>query len=79
MSCGAGHRHGLDPMLLWLWHRLAAVAPTGPLPWESPYPSGAALKSRKFKKKLIKKIKRERERKCTVNTSQRGCHVINVR
>ena len=26
MSCGVGHRHGSDPALLWLWHRLAAVA-----------------------------------------------------
>ena len=25
-SCGVGHRCGLDPVLLWLWHRLAAVA-----------------------------------------------------
>ena len=26
VSCGEGRRHGLDPMLLWLWHRLAATA-----------------------------------------------------
>ena len=26
MSCGVGHRHGSDPMLLRLWHRAAAVA-----------------------------------------------------
>ena len=26
MSCGLGHRVGLDPELLWLWCRLAAVA-----------------------------------------------------
>ena len=26
-----------DPALLWLWHRLAAAAPTGPLAWELPY------------------------------------------
>ena len=25
--CGVGHRHGLDPELLWLLHRLAAAAP----------------------------------------------------
>ena len=24
MSCGVGPRHGSDPKLLWLWHRLAA-------------------------------------------------------
>ena len=31
MSCGVGHRCGLDPTLLWLWCRLAAVAPVRPL------------------------------------------------
>ena len=25
--CGIGHRRGSDSALLWLWHRLAAVAP----------------------------------------------------
>jgi len=25
MSCGVGHRHGLDLALLWLWHRLAVA------------------------------------------------------
>ena len=27
ISCGIGHRCGLDPVLLWLWCRLAAAAP----------------------------------------------------
>ena len=27
MSCGISRRSGLDPTLLWLWYRLAAVAP----------------------------------------------------
>ena len=27
MSCSVGCRQGLDPQLLWLWHRLAALAP----------------------------------------------------
>ena len=26
LSCDVGHRHGLDPMLLWLWCRPAAAA-----------------------------------------------------
>ena len=26
MSCGVGHRGGLDPTWLWLWHRQTAVA-----------------------------------------------------
>ena len=52
MSCGIGHRRGSDPAFLWLWHRLAAAALTGPLAWESPHAVGAALKSKK-KKKVI--------------------------
>ena len=37
-------RHGLDPTLLWLWHRPAAIAPIQPLAWELPYAAGADLK-----------------------------------
>ena len=33
--------------MLWLWCRPAAVAPIGPLAWEPPYASGAALKRKK--------------------------------
>ena len=44
MRYGVGHRHGSDLVLLWLWHRLAAVTPIGPLVWEPPYAIGAALK-----------------------------------
>ena len=54
MSCGVGLRHSLDLALLWLWRRLAAVAPIGPLAWEPPYAVGAALKRQKKKKKLLK-------------------------
>ena len=42
-----GRRHGSDPVLLWLWHRLAAIAPIGPLAWEPPYAMGEALKRKK--------------------------------
>ena len=38
-------------MLLWLWRRLAATAPIGPLAWEPPYVAGVALKRQKTKKK----------------------------
>ena len=38
---------GLDPALLWLWRRLAAVALIQPLAWELPYALGAALKRKK--------------------------------
>ena len=30
MSCGVGHRRGLDPALLYLWYRLAATVPIRP-------------------------------------------------
>ena len=50
MSCGVGHRLGLDPTLLWLWHRPAAAALIGPLAWESPYAVGESLKRQKTKK-----------------------------
>ena len=43
MSCGVGHRHGLNPALLWLWCRLMALAPIQLLAWELPH-VGAALK-----------------------------------
>ena len=49
VSCGVGHRRSLDLMLLWLW--LAAVAPIGPLAWELPHATSAALKRKKKKKK----------------------------
>ena len=39
---GVGRRHGPDPMWLWLWCRLVAVAPIQPLAWELPYAVGAA-------------------------------------
>ena len=35
-----------DPALLWLWCRLAAIAPIRLLAWELPYVTGEALKSR---------------------------------
>ena len=51
MSCGVGHRHGSDPVLLWLWCRPAAIAPIRPLAWELPYAAGVTLKRQKGKKK----------------------------
>ena len=49
------------PALLWLWHKPAAAAPTGPLAWEIPYALGSTLK-KKDKKKKKKKREREREK-----------------
>ena len=42
MSCGIGHRCVSDPKLLWLWRRLVATAPIGPLAWEPPCAVGVA-------------------------------------
>ena len=47
MSCGVGHKHSLDPALLWLWCRLAAVALIRPIAWEPPYAASAALEKDK--------------------------------
>ena len=43
MSCGVGRRRGSDPMLLWLWRRLAATALIRPLAWEPPCAMGVAI------------------------------------
>ena len=37
-----------DPVLLWLWCRLAAAALIRPPAWEPPYAEGAALKGKKI-------------------------------
>ena len=57
MSCGAGHRHGLNLALLWLWRRPAAVVPIGPLAWEPLYATGVALKGKQTNKKTTQKKK----------------------
>ena len=64
MTCGVGcSRLGLDPALLWLWCRLAAVAPIRPLAGDLPYASVATLKKNKRqktkKKSLTLRIKEE--------------------
>ena len=55
MSCGVGHRHGLDLALLWLWRRLAATAMIRPLAWEPLYAVVVAIEKTKKKKKERKK------------------------
>ena len=54
MSCGVGQRCGSDHMLLWLWHRLVAIALIQPLAWELAYALGAALKRNKKGKRKEK-------------------------
>ena len=58
MSCGVGRRLGSDLALLWLWRRLAAIAPIGPLVWEPPCAAGAALEKSKRQKRKEKKRNR---------------------
>ena len=54
VNCGVGCRCGSDPVLLWLWRRLAATALIGPLGWEPPYAMGVALgKTKKDQQKKI--------------------------
>jgi len=60
MSCGVGRRHGLDPVLLWLWLWPAAAAPIRPLAWELTYTMGVALKSKKKKKRKKERKKSPR-------------------
>ena len=62
MSCGVGRRCGSDLAWLWLWCRLAAAAPIGPLAWEPPYAMGAAPKRQQQKQQQQKKKKKKRER-----------------
>ena len=45
-----------ESTLLWLWCRLAAVAPIHPLAWEPPYATGAALEKTKRPRKFYKVI-----------------------
>ena len=55
MSCSVGGRCSSGLALLWLWRRLAAVAPIGSLAWELPYAAGAALKRQKTKRQKKKR------------------------
>ena len=61
-SSGVGHKYSLDPMLLWLGCRPAAVAPIGPLAWEFPYAAGAALKKTNEQKHTQKHKKKTHEK-----------------
>ena len=58
MSSGVGRRRGWDLALLWLWlwHRLADIAPIGPLAGEPPYAVGAALEKDKTKQNKTKTL-----------------------
>ena len=68
VSCGVGCRLDLDPELLWLWHRPAAVTPIQPLAWEPPCAVGVALKSKKEGRKE-EKIKKKELNKQKISSS----------
>ena len=63
MSCGIGHKRGLDLALLWLWLRPATAAQIRSLAWEPPYAMGVALERQN---KI--KIKNKSKAKCTFQT-----------
>ena len=63
VSCNVGCRCGLDPELLWLWWRLAAIAPIQPLAGEPPHAVGEAKKKKKKKKKRKEKRKEKKKEK----------------
>ena len=73
-----------DLALLWLWHKLAAVAPIQVLAWEPPYAVGAALKKTKKKKKkkeiLLSAFKNVKmvSKDAVVGSSQRGSVETNL-
>ena len=70
MSCGVGRRWGSDLTLLWLWSRLAAVAPIRPLAWELPYAAGVTLKNKTNKQTNKKPTKKQNKTKPTVCQTQ---------
>ena len=54
MSCGVGHRRGVDGShIAVLWYRPAVRDPIQPLAWELPYAMDVAPKSKKLN---IKKV-----------------------
>ena len=72
MSCGVGCRRGSDPALLWLWRRLVATAPSGPLAWEPPHAVRVALKRQKTKKKKCKESWVEEKKIAFIALSGKG-------
>ena len=75
MSCGVGHRYGLDPALLWLWRRLSTTVPIRPLAWEPPCAEEEAQEMAKRQKK--KKKKEEEEKNFTFDNMLLLVHVFS--
>ena len=72
MHCGVGCRCGSDPVLLWLWRTLAAVAWIQPLAWELPYATGVAQK--KERNKQTNKGKEAKEKGTSVQLKRQPLH-----
>ena len=49
---------------MWLWSRLAATAPIGPLAWKPPYTMGVALKKKEKKRKKKEQKKKKKKEQC---------------
>ena len=67
-----GRRHGLDPVLLWLWRRPATTALIGPLAWEPPYAAEAALE----KGKMTKTNKQTKKRAAAARSGREGGSLV---
>ena len=70
----------LDPALLWLWCRPAAVAPIPFLAWEPPYATGAALKTKTNKNPPTRKANPEDHGLCKNRKpyGNRPCPLVKV-
>ena len=65
---GINSIYGSNPMLLWLWSRPAAAALIRPLPWEPPYATGSALKTKRKERKRERKEGSKRQAWCWEET-----------
>ena len=72
MSSGVGCRRSSDPALLWLWRRLVAIAPIGPLAWEPPCAMGMAPEKAKRQKKKKKKQEKSQINNLIPKTIMKG-------
>ena len=68
---------GVAVAVLWLWHRLAAVALIRPLSWEPPCVMGVALKTKRPKKKSFFLPSTEKEPHPAVLELAEGFSVLN--
>ena len=76
MCCGVGGTQGSDPVeLLWLWHRLVAVAPIQPLAWVPPHFMGTAP----FVPPPKKKAKEKEEKELNFRGKKRQVEILELK